>query len=195
MQTLYSSNFRLNGKSMYVTIPGNILVFFTQSHCGACNAFMPVFNNLQARDKRIAYAITDVTVNRDIIGMSRQTSVPIQKTPMLIFYSNGSPIAKFTGNLDVNSLSGFITKAMNESARRSQQNQQFARPQQPPQQGLYGQRPTYQPEQPQRRNNPYQTLGSGIEEEDDDKLLVPTTIIPKTQPWMGTFKEMSSMED
>jgi thioredoxin-like negative regulator of GroEL len=203
MQTLHSSHFQLAGnqqKTMFLKVPGNVLVLFTQATCHACNVFMPTFNQLANHDRRISYAVIDLTSNRDVIGMSRQTSLSIQNTPMLLLYSNGKPCARFTGSdKSVQALSGFISKALTHlqqqqpSKQAYQQQSQFVGNNTNANKGMYGQQMN-QPQQ-QRRNNPYQVLGSGVEEEDDDRLLVPTTINPKNEPWSGMFKEMATLDN
>lgn len=207
IQTLYSTNFMTVGrdrKNLNINVPGHILVFFKMDGCGGCNQFTPIFEQLAVQDRRIRYAVANLTRDREIIAKSRESNTPIQNVPDFIFYFNGKPIAKpKKQDFSFEGLRSFITKALN--ACGGQQQQFVAQPNapRPQQQGMYGaQRPVYQqPEAPSRgikqnpRPGPYQTLGSGLEEEEDDKLQIPKSIIPKSAPWLSMYRELGIEEE
>lgn len=205
---LSSGNFTVKGgskRSLSIDVPGPVLLLFTADRSPGCTTFLPLFNNLASVETRVRCAMVNVSHNRDVVAMSRQTIKPITKTPTLMFYNNGTPIANFS-KLDIKSIRSTIpiiqsTKEyMNSQSTggggfQRQPVQQFVQPRQPQQQqSMYGgpprpaqtQRTVYQPDIGQMPNMKGMKgmIGSNyVEDDDDTKLERPDSIIPHNVPW------------
>ena len=121
---LYPGNFKLVGrqrKTMNISLPGNVLVFYKMQDCRGCQAVEPIFQQLASIEPRVQYAICDLTNARDIIAMSHQTKTQIQKVPHMILYVGGSPHARFRGDKNIPSLRGFIAQALAQAPAQQPQ--------------------------------------------------------------------------
>jgi hypothetical protein len=144
----------INGqkKSLNITQGGIYLIFYKIQGCQGCSAFEPIFLQLSTEDKRVNYGILDLTYNRDIIKVSRDTTTVIEKVPHLILYVQGSPRALFKGEKNLLSLKSFLTGALSQitvqplpsvdvrgAMHQQPQQQTFVAQQQIPlQQNMYG---------------------------------------------------------
>jgi len=201
---LNSDNFTVVGrrsKTLNINIGGPVLVFFKMQGCGGCAAFEPIFGQLALQDVRVSYAIVDLTRARDVITKSRDTSTPIQTVPFIMLYVDGRPHAKYNGKKTISSIKSFIARALHQQAPPSSSS--FMRGGS----SLYGggrggptsghagyahQRPdekVWMPDVKQpnlkgviKGGGGYARLGE-VDEEDDDKLLVPAQVIPHNTPW------------
>ena len=234
---LYPGNFKLIGrqrKTMNISLPGNVLVFYKMQECQGCQAVEPIFHQLANVEHRVKYAICDLTNARDVIAMSHQTKTQIQKVPHIILYINGRPHARFRGDKNVPMLRSFIAKAL---AQAPTQQQQGFMQQQPGNMyggggGNYNQQqidsqtpPQYQRQQQQQQQGQGQGQGKdkfwmpdiqkaptmtgalrdggsgtryaylgNVDDEDEDKLLVPDQVIPHNEPWMSQYKKIGTMD-
>lgn len=94
-----------------LNIPGNVLVLF-RAQCANSSQFQPVFYSLVNSDSRIQYAEVDITYNRKITEMSRESSTPITAVPLLILYDNNRPYSKFNGTKNLQSIRNFINASL-----------------------------------------------------------------------------------
>lgn len=189
--SLSSGNFLLSGrqkKTLNINIPGNVLVFFKTMDCPGCREFEPMFGNLSRADTRVVYAIIDVSVHRDVVTLSRETSMPIQSVPTLVLYTSGRPFAKFTGKKNEQAISSFITKALQSIPNTGQQQ-------------FMGQPPQGIPQAPPQLRYPdipnHQVTGlknqKGLPpavEDDDTRLSQPDGIIPHNIPWKAEYQKL-----
>lgn len=207
-------------KTLGTNIPGNMLVLFKMTNCQNCATFEPIFVELANSDRRVSYGIANISNNTEIVKMSRETSTPIAAVPFLILYINGRPHAKFNGTKSVSNLQTFITKALQNIGSAPQpppgaQNQQFMGQSTNMYGGYnvaktsYGMVPGHagptHPQQQQRENywKPEignapsmngvirgNMLGPQVEDEDDNKLLIPDTVVPYNTPWEVEYRRM-----
>lgn len=214
---LNASNFRLTGtkvKALCINHPGIVLVLFKMTNCEYSKAFEPIFFQLAAKDTRVNYAIVNVSQCPDVVKMSRETTTPINGVPQLILYMDGTPGFKFNGQKNIPSITAFITKALTASAESSQNSGQSTQFMQP---NMYGQgQAGYAPRAPGvsgGQNQPkyytpeignapsmqgmlkggggaYSMLGTGGEEEDDTKLIIPENVTPYNTPWANEYKSV-----
>jgi hypothetical protein len=232
---LYPGNFKLVGrqrKTMNITLPGNVLVFYKMQDCKGCRAVEPIFHQLASVEHKVQYAICDLTNARDIIAMSHQTKTQIQKVPHIILYCNHRPHARFRGDKNIPSLRSFIAKALSQAPTQPQQG--FMQQQSGNMYGAggsnYNQQPVASPAPPQYQQHQMQGQGGqggqgkekfwmpeigkapamtgalrsgggtqyaylgNVEDEDEDKLLVPDQVIPHNEPWMSQYKKLGTMD-
>lgn len=180
---------RHNDKSLNITKPGFTLVFFKMDGCKGCRAFEPIIFQLSRQEKRVDYAVVNLSHNRDITLMSRNTRTPIRKVPFIIFYAEGQPVKVFTEkkkNLPV--LRNFVLRTLGELQARSSQS--FVSQ---PRSGSYPQQ-TQPPSHhakvyaPEGNDSFQQQRGTGagfvdMDEEEENNLASPTSIIPHNIPW------------
>lgn len=212
--SITTRNFRVVGtskKMLGIDVSGPVLLLFTADGCQGCAEFSPIFNNLANVENRARCIVINISHNREVIAMSRQTVSPITVTPTLVFYNNGIPIAKFSKRKDIRSIRESITKIQGTPgyarSQRSQPQSQRGRYQQPGastqfvhsegQGGMYGgggysqqqqhsaNRHTIKPEFSQMPN--MSGINNNYVEDDDDmKLNRPNAIIPYNLPWEAT---------
>lgn len=184
VKQLTSQDFMMVGnqrKGLHIRLPGFVFVMFKMPQCPGCKAIAPVMAQLATEDRRVSYAMVDISVHKDVVRMSRQTVTPIQAVPTLILYSEGRPVAKVKNKKDIASLRAFLTDAMSkESQRAPQQQPQPHQSYQPQGQGQSARsQPSggkvYYPEG-------YRDIG-GIECEGDQCMLIPEQIHPHNKPW------------
>jgi len=234
---LTSQNFQVVGRSrqtLNINAPGNVLVFFKMDGCPGCAAFEPIFYQLAGQERRVNYAVANLTNCREVISMSRSTTTPIQTVPFIILYVNGSPFAKYNGKKNIPALKSFVGKALAKapSGPSSPPQGGFMPQQAPPQQrGMYGsggyQHPQMAPRRGQsgynQQHGPQQADGgrvwmpemdkapsltgivkgdgssqyaylNDLDEEDEERLLLPGQVTPHNVPWEGAYKRMGTVD-
>jgi hypothetical protein len=211
MQYLTDQHFNLIGnqvKTLGITLPGFVLVYFKTQACPNCTKFDPVFKQLSMVENKVSYAVADVYQNnKSIVSKSRATTTPISAVPMLILYINGRPHAKFSGTLNLASLRGFIEKAL-ESAKNAAPPAQkqfmgqtssnmyggYNNPQQPPKmmspnQGYH--MPDIGNTPPTNSSVKGNMSNFGGAEEEDERLLIPESVIPYNMPWEAEYRKLN----
>lgn len=190
-----------HNKTLNLTLNGNFLVLFKMLNCPNCTQFEPIFYQLSQKDKRIHYAICDLSQFPGVTQLSQRTNYPIKAVPWIFFYSGGFPVARFKGNRNIPSIQAFVGKALQEVQNRQQRGQRsFVSPQGAPPQGAYpNQTPSkyWKPDMDKtpslrgalKGNEQYSYMGEGVEEE-DDKIRIPEDITPHNMPWKAGYKKL-----
>lgn len=218
---LKAQDFYLAGnrnKTLNITLEDNVLVFFKMQGCEGCRRFEPAFYQLVKNDKRIRYATCDISSNRRVPQLSRETNYPIQAVPWIFFYSGGYPVARFKGKKNVPSIQAFIGKALIEAQKRQRPKRSFVpQGQRGSHGGSYPQGrphggPPDQPGQPKYwkpemgkspsvkgivkggGNSQYSYLNDQVEEEDDDRAQVPENVTPHNKPWESGYRKMGTFD-
>lgn len=189
-------------KTLGINLQGNVFVFFKMQGCDSCAQFEPIFAQLSKVDGRVTCAILDITQYREVTMWSRETSTPITAVPILILYVNGRPHAKFGGTKNIPSIQGFITKALQTTPPTSGSQTPFMPQAAHPPANLYG---GYNGAAPQYGGRSRMSEigaapsmkgmikgysnGNNVEDEEDQKLLVPDTVTPYNTPWESEFKD------
>jgi hypothetical protein len=178
-------------KTLAITVKGNVLVLYKQND-ELSRQFEPVFTKLANVENRVTFAVLDVSSQggREIVGISRSTTTPIQGTPTLILYLNGRPHTRFNGSRTIESIRNFISDSFQQAtAAQPAPQQQFMSAPAPAQQNMYGggtQRgqvlaPTV--DQPSLRGKLKNTHLPMVEDEEEPRLNVPDDVIPYNVPW------------
>ncbi len=133
VHNLTSQNFQVVGaqgsQTLKLNYSGNVLVLFKLQQCQGCSALEPIFYQLSNEDKRVGYAVCDLTHDKNVITMSRNTTTAITKVPHLILYVQGAPHARFKGeSKTIAAIKNFISSAL--QAQRPAPIQQYQTPQQ-----------------------------------------------------------------
>lgn len=203
---LTSRNFRVAGderKTLDIDIGGKILLFIKTQDCDGCRAFFPIFQDLARTDRRIGYALLDISSpsERAVVRMSRDTSTSIDTVPYIVMYNNGSPVAKYKGKKTYQAVQSFINEILQIIERQKQTRPFIHEPSKPS--GYGGAYSSYagpsetkihMPETSGKMtkfmnaSNPYM---NDIEEEEDDLLLIPDEITPHNTPWKCDYKKLT----
>lgn len=133
----------------------------------------------QLRSKGVAFYVVNITTNKDLIKVSRESNTPIVSTPSFIFYLNGDPVAKSKSLSDHQGLMQFAYSCISKIEETKKERELASRPfvQQPQQQFI------------QKQNFPQkkQHNGGGMlptpRNSDDINLMEPEGFIPYTSPW------------
>jgi thiol-disulfide isomerase/thioredoxin len=122
---LSEPNFRLvqgkKGALLGIDMKGYNLVFFYTDECKICSQFKPQYFATAQRMGKMRFSLVNLSKNRRIIDMSKQTIMPLTKVPHIVFYNDGRPVATYTGTHNVESLIGFITNIIQHVNSTSQQ--------------------------------------------------------------------------
>ena len=206
VQQLSSNNFNVtqrNSKSyLNVNIQDIVLIFFKMDNCEGCKAFEPIFHHLSKEEKSIEFANINISNNRNVASLSRQTTTPITSVPYLLLFFNGVPYAKYNGKRNIQNLKSFINKIVPTLASNNRNNRFM------PNNSSQFQNNN----QPQNNYQNYQTAGANtkidnnqhvdrglneyeikdVDNEDDSKLLIPSMVIPYNVPWEVSYKKMKT---
>lgn len=124
-------------KILTINIPGTVLVFFKMDQCDGCRLFQPVFYQLSNEDRRLNYAIINISTYRQVAQLAHGTSTPIRKVPSLILFHNSRPKARYNGSKSNVAIKSFLNKVLAQLPQQNPQNQSFMT-QTPQSQGMYG---------------------------------------------------------
>ena len=102
---------------------GLVLVCFhvNADRCAHCEDTIPEFKRLPQRIGGCKFALANLSMNPDIIKMSRLSKAPIEHVPFIILYVNGRPFLKYEGERTTQDMSEFIQ----EVVKKLQTKQQF----------------------------------------------------------------------
>lgn len=114
---LTSDDFNLqNGKNGTILgheIKGYSLILFYSTQCVYCQQLIPIFKRMPDRVNGCQFGMINVSMNKSLIGMSRQSITPIEYVPLLILYINGSPYMRYDGPAEENEIRRFIFEVSN----------------------------------------------------------------------------------
>jgi hypothetical protein len=197
---LTDEHFQFANKILCVRIPKYCVVLFKLDGCGGCNTFFPIYNKLSTINSGIHFTILNLSVdsNKKVGIMSRNSSTPIEQVPHIIFYVDGKPKAVYRGRKNLESFQSFLSKAIKKwpASEGSSFMPSYSNP---PNRGQAGfsrhptesQRHVYMPDvaKPNASKGGYAVMG-GVDEDDDEKLLIPDTITPHNVPWEGKYADV-----
>ena len=111
----------MKGDILCHTIKGYSIVLFYSTQCVHCHSLIPVFKQLPGTIANCQFAMINVSMQKNVILMSRTTIAPITVVPYIMFYVNGKPYSKYPGKHDPNEIKRFIM----EISRSLQGKQKF----------------------------------------------------------------------
>jgi len=122
---LTSEDFALNkGKSgniLTINIPGFSLVLFYSTKCKYCKDYIPVFKKLPGSVGGCKFGMINVSHNKRVVMMSRQSISKIEVVPYILLYINGKPYMSYKGPPNVKEISRFIVE-VSKNIKKQQQN-------------------------------------------------------------------------
>lgn len=135
-------------------LKGLSLVFFYSPSCDHCRNLMPIFKMLPNKIGGCQFAMINISQNRQVVEISRQTVVPISYVPYIVLYVNGKPYIRYDGPHEENEIKRFIF----EVANNLQNREKF----------IQSENKTKQVE---KSRNPQYTIGVPLFGDDDDYYL------------------------
>lgn len=187
-------------RTLDINIEGKVLLFIKMEGCPGCNSFFPIFHELSKMDKRINYAVFDITNQRQVVVMARETSTPIENVPFILMYNNGSPFAKYKGKKSFEGVQNFITTIIKMIESTPPPPKSFMNDTpggySPFSSGSHVQPPStkvYMPETNAPSGSKFgqkQPTNIGEIEDEDDILMIPDEITPYNTPWKSDYKRM-----
>jgi len=102
---------------------GLVLVCFhvNADRCAHCEDTIPEFKRLPQRIGGCKFALANLSMNPDIIKMSKMSKAPIEHVPFIILYVNGRPFLRYEGERTTQDMMEFIQ----EVVQKLQSKQQF----------------------------------------------------------------------
>lgn len=102
-----------NNRTMYS------LIMFSSNKCQHCGMMFDVFANISSRIQNFTFGIVklDEPGSRELVNMSKNSTIPIEYVPLVVFYSNGVPKMIYSGPPDLNSIMEFIQSMLSSSSQ------------------------------------------------------------------------------
>lgn len=111
------------GQALCHSIPGFSLILFYSTHCDHCQKLIPIFKKLPGTIGGCQFGMLNVSMNKEVVGMSRESTTPITYVPYIMFYIDGQPFTAYSGPYQESEIRKFII----EVANTLQKKQQFSK--------------------------------------------------------------------
>jgi len=102
-------------------VPGISLILFYSTQCKFCHTLIPIFKRLPGTLQGCQFGMINVSKNRKVIDMSKQTISPITYVPYIILFVNGKPFMRYDGPPESKTILEFVI----EVSSQIQSKQQF----------------------------------------------------------------------
>lgn len=110
------------GTILCTAIPGFSLILFYSTQCPHCQKLIPVFKKLPGSIGGCQFGMINVSTNKNVIKLSKDTIAPVTYVPYLVLYVNGRPFMKYNGPLAEAELKRFVI----EVAQKIETKQKFS---------------------------------------------------------------------
>lgn len=102
------------GSIMCTDIRGFSLVLFYSTQCEYCQQLIPIFKRLPDIVSGCQFAMINISKNRQLINLARNTIAPLQYVPYVVLYIDGKPYMRYDGPHDENQIRQFILEVANQ---------------------------------------------------------------------------------
>ena len=106
------------GTIMCTEISGFSLILFYSTQCTFCQEMIPIFKNLPGSISGCQFGMINVSKNKDIVKLSKETIAPVTYVPYIILYHNGRPYMRYDGPANLKSIQDFIVEVANSIQSR-----------------------------------------------------------------------------
>jgi thioredoxin-like negative regulator of GroEL len=103
------------------SLKGFSLVLFYSTQCDYCKELIPIFKNLPGTTGGCQFGMINVTTNKNIVAISKQTVTPLTYVPYIVLYVNGKPFMAYQGPSNEDDIRNFVI----EVAHKLQKKQKF----------------------------------------------------------------------
>lgn len=90
------------------TIPGFSLILFYSTQCPHCQNLIPIFKKLPGSISGCQFGMVNISSNKNLIKMSKNTILPINYVPLIILFINSKPYMIYNGPHNGNEIKRFI---------------------------------------------------------------------------------------
>lgn len=98
----------LKGNILCHSIRGISLLLFYSTNCQYCRQLIPIFKKLPGQLGGCQFGMINVSMQKNIIAMSKATISEIKYVPLIILYVAGKPFIRYDGPHDENEIKRFI---------------------------------------------------------------------------------------
>jgi hypothetical protein len=95
-------------------IRGLSLVIFYSTNCQYSRHLIPIFKRLPGQVGGCQFGMINISLERNIILMSKSTISEIKYVPLIILYVSGKPFIRYDGPHDENEIRRFIFEVSNK---------------------------------------------------------------------------------
>ena len=85
------------GEILCHEIPGFSLILFYSTSCKFCIDLIPIFKCLPGSIGGCQFGMVNISKNKKIVSMSRETLTKIDYVPLILLYVNGCPYMRYDG--------------------------------------------------------------------------------------------------
>jgi len=104
----------MKGDILCHKIRGISLVLFYSTNCKYCIELIPIFKRLPGKIGGCQFGMINVSLERQIIELSKVTISSIKYVPLIILYVSGKPFIRYDGPHDEEELKRFIIEVSNK---------------------------------------------------------------------------------
>jgi hypothetical protein len=99
-------------------IKGHSLILFYSMQCTYCQSLISIFKTLPKVLGGCQYGMINISKNKECIAKSQQTNTPITCVPYIMFYYNGKPYIRYTGEYDIENIKNFVMVIANQIQKK-----------------------------------------------------------------------------
>lgn len=110
------------GPIMSNAIAGVSLILFYSNNCQYCEKFMPIFKRLPGTINGCMFGMINVSLNKKVVVMSKQTIAPIKYVPYIVLYIKGKPYMVYNGPASDIDIRKFVVEVCNSLKKKREFN-------------------------------------------------------------------------
>jgi thioredoxin-like negative regulator of GroEL len=107
-------------KNLCNRIQGYSLILFYSTQCPHCLDVIKTFKKLPGLIQGTQIGIINISQNKAIITMSKETNLKIEYVPLIVLYIDGKPILKYDGPCTIENLNRFVSD-VSQNIKKKQQ--------------------------------------------------------------------------
>ncbi len=107
------------GNLLCTNIKGFSLKLFYSTACEHCQTLIPIFKRLPGTINGCQFGIVNVSTNKPLIVMSRESIAPIEYVPYIVLYNNGRPYMRYNGPHVMSEIQRFVYEVASNLQNRT----------------------------------------------------------------------------
>jgi len=107
------------GQLLCTDIKGFSLILFYSTACDHCKRLIPVFKHLPGTVNGCQFGMINVSINKSLINMARQTIAQIEYVPYIVLYNNGRPYMRYNGPHVIEEINKFVFEVASNLLNRT----------------------------------------------------------------------------